>query len=103
MATNLQLHAIITDESTARNLKSSVIAAMTIKAAAVAGSVSPTAEALAWAARALASPERESVPVYAFVVADNAASTVAELRALSDAVVQASVNKCVDQLLSKVG
>jgi hypothetical protein len=103
MATNVQLHALITDESTSRNLKSSVIAAMTLKAVAVAGSVTPTAEALAWAARALTSPERESVPVYAFVIADNSTATVAELRALPDATVQASVDKAVDQLLSKVG
>lgn len=103
MATNLQTHVILTDESTARNLKSSVIVAMTIKAVAVAGSASPTAQALAWAARALTSPEREAMPVYAFVVADNAALTNVEIRGLSDAAVQASVDKCVDQLLAKVG
>lgn len=103
MATNAQLHGIITDEATARALKASVIAAMARKAVAIAASASPTAGALAWAARALAQPDRESVPVYAFVVADNAASTVAEIRGLVDATVQASVDKCVDQLLSKVG
>lgn len=102
MATNAQLQGLL-GEGDARALRLSVISATIKKAVAIGASVSPAAQAIAWAAQALHEPERASAPVFAFVVADNAAGTVAEIRALSDVAVQTSADKCIDQLLGKVG
>lgn len=100
MATHPQIHAIL-DDSTARPLKMSVIAACIKKAAAVAANGASTAGAIAWAKDVLRNPDQLSAAAYNFVVADNAASTAAEIRALSDVAVQTSVDKAVDTLLSK--
>lgn len=101
MATNAQLQGLL-GEGDARALRLSVIAATIRKAVAVGAAASPTAQEVAWAAQALRNPERASDPIFAFVIADNAAGTPAEIRALSDVAVQTSVDKCVDQILGKV-
>lgn len=100
MATHAQIHAIL-DDSTARALKMSVIAACIKKAAAIAANGASTAGAISWAKDILRNPDQLSTAVYNFVIADNAAATNVEIRSLSDVAVQTSVDKAVDTLLSK--
>lgn len=83
------------------NLRSKVKAAATIKAQLiVAQAGAATSKARDWAIGALQLPSSVVLPLFFFVLADNANLTVAQLQNASDAAVQTAVNKAVDQLFA---
>lgn len=94
MATYAELYDLRQDAA----LRNKVAVAVTIKAQTIFDLASPTAKQLAWAALAISGPDELAIQYLKYLMAKNAASTVAQINAASDATVQAAINALVDKL-----
>jgi len=70
------------------------------KAVAIGNLASPTAAQLAWAKSALASPAEAASLIITYVLAANAAATIAQIVAATDTAIETQVNAAVDKILS---
>lgn len=98
MATYTELHTLIGSSGT---LKSRILVAIAIKAHGYVTAQSPTAEQIAWAKQALASPQSYVDAVLIGVLAANNTATVAQINAVLDPQLQTAVDAIVTQVLAK--
>jgi hypothetical protein len=98
MATYQELFSLASS-STIGALRQRIIVAISIKAQAIAELPTPTAEQKAWARQALGNPQSFEQTILHYVLADNAAATVAQIEGATDVQVQTAVNTAVDNLL----
>lgn len=70
------------------------------KAVAIGNLASPTAPQLAWAKEALQFPDRSAALIITYVLAANAAATIAQIVAATDTAIETQVNAAVDKILS---
>lgn len=96
MATYVELFNLRNDDG----LRNKVAVAVTIKAQALFDAASPTAAQLTWAKSAIADPSALADGYLKYLLAKNAASTVAQIQAASDATIQTAVGALVDKILS---
>lgn len=95
MASYIELRNLFNDST----LRNKVAVAVTIAAQGIiASSGTETAPRIAWAQRALRSPEPEAQVALMYVLAENSALTVAQINAASDTALQTAVNEAVDGL-----
>ena len=95
MATYSELAALVADNQA---LRAKVLVAVIIKAEDILGEVTPTADRLAWASSALASPSAVTDELYHYVLAANSGATVTNILGATDAAIQANVDTAVNAL-----
>ncbi len=95
MATQTEIAGLIAGNE---GLRSRVVAAGIIKATAIVGEATPSADRLAWALGALTAPSRAATPLYNYVLGENSTATVAHIVGASEAAVQTNVDSAVDAL-----
>lgn len=95
MASYLELFDLRSN-SALRNL---VSVAVTIRAQTILVSPTPTVNQVAWASKALSSPDEQADKLLPYVLAVNAGLSVAQIKAATDAAVQTNVNSAVDKLI----
>lgn len=96
MATYAELYDLRSNAA----LKNRVAIAVMVKAQALLAGASPTAAQVAWAANAIRDPDGKASQLYPYVLAANAAATVAQINAATDAAIQSSVNAAADALIA---
>jgi len=98
MATYAEIVNLLSDPAY-QGLKDRTAVASSVKAHEVSQAPTPSAEAKAWAVRALTNPREESEVIINFVLAANVAATATQILTANDATLQAAVNDAVDTLL----
>lgn len=103
-ATLLELHDVVGDPGTT-DLRKKVVAAIALKAHAIAIEATPTAEEIIWAKEALIKPAGKLEQVLHYIIAEAQTNTpgitVAAIQSASDTAIQSFVDNAVDNLLSK--
>lgn len=95
MATYTELNELRSDST----LRNRIITACAIKAAALIDLASPTTAQIAWAKLVLANPYAVANDIMIYVLAKNAAFTVAQIQGATDAAIQTNVGAAADKLL----
>lgn len=99
MATYNELREIAEGENGA-DIRNRLAMAVAIKAHAILQTATPSQAEKDWALEALQKPHTKVDEMVFYLVADNAAQTVAAILVVTDAVMQARVNDAVDALVS---
>lgn len=99
MATLLDLYNYAVTPS-AEELRKRIAVACTIKAKAIGDLGTPTQAQIDWARSCLTDPVGVAGVVYNYVLAANAAVTIAQIEGATDAQVQTAVDAAVDTILS---
>jgi hypothetical protein len=96
MATYIELFDLRNDSA----LQNKVTVAVTIKAQTMFDLATPTAKQLDWCLKAIANPSAYGQDYLKYLLAKNAALSVAQIQAATDAAIQAAVNALVDKVVA---
>lgn len=95
MATYTEIFGLRTNS----DLINRITVAIAIKAQTLLDAASPTAKQVKWAEAAIADPHGKAAVILNYLLAKNAASTVAQITAVADATMQTQVNAVIDKLI----
>lgn len=97
MATYIDLHNYRVGPDS-QDLVNRIAVAVSVKAQAIADSVTPTAEEIAWAVTALSAPRQHADTIVNYVLAANKGLSIAAITAATDSAIQTNVDAAVDDL-----